>query len=121
MTISGNIFECPRSALKIGPDKQPVLRVVQPPSPSSTPRAEIDFKHLDDGRVVELVEDSADETKTLGTQLLAPSLVLKFASSIELHDSAHTSHGSSHAHDPKCNTNTSSTALSRPNLNAGEG
>ena len=46
------------------PDKQPALRVVQPPSPPITPRIEVDFKHLDDGRVVELVEDPADATKT---------------------------------------------------------
>ncbi len=46
------------------PEKEPLLRVVQPPSPSITPRIEVDFKHLDDGRVVELVEDPADPTKT---------------------------------------------------------
>jgi hypothetical protein len=45
-------------------EKEPLLRVVQPPSPSISPRMEIDFKHLDDGRVVELVEDPADATKT---------------------------------------------------------
>jgi hypothetical protein len=52
-----------RNSIK-GPDKQPALRVVQPPSPSSIPRIEVHFKHLDDGRVVELVEDPADTTKT---------------------------------------------------------
>lgn len=46
------------------PEKEPLLRVVQPPSPSITPRIEVDFKYLDDGRVVELVEDPADATKT---------------------------------------------------------
>ncbi len=46
------------------PDERSALRVVQPPSPSITPRIEVDFKHLDDGRVVELVEDPADATKT---------------------------------------------------------
>ena len=45
-------------------DKSPLLRVVHSPSPSITPRIEVDFKHLDDGRVVELVEDPADATKT---------------------------------------------------------
>jgi hypothetical protein len=46
------------------PDRQPVLRVIPPPSLSVTPRIEVDFKCLDDGRVVELVEDPADATKT---------------------------------------------------------
>ena len=32
--------------------------------PPIAPRIEIDFKQLDDGRVVELVEDPADATKT---------------------------------------------------------
>jgi hypothetical protein len=45
-------------------DKQPALTVVQLPPPSPVPRVEVDFKHLDDGRVVELVEDPADATKT---------------------------------------------------------
>jgi hypothetical protein len=46
------------------PDKQPALRVVQPSSPSITRHIEVDFQYLDDGRVVELVEDPADATKT---------------------------------------------------------
>lgn len=46
------------------PDKQTHLRVVQSPSASITPSIEVDFKHLDDGRVIELVEDPADATKT---------------------------------------------------------
>jgi hypothetical protein len=46
------------------PDKPPLLRVVRSLSPTITPRIEVDFKHLDDGRVVELVEDPADPTKT---------------------------------------------------------
>lgn len=46
------------------PDKQPALRVVQPSPPPTTPRIEVDFKQLDDGRVVELIEDPADATKT---------------------------------------------------------
>ena len=45
-------------------DKPPLLRGVQSPSQTITPRIEVDFKHLDDGRVVELVEDRADATKT---------------------------------------------------------
>jgi hypothetical protein len=45
-------------------NKQPALRIVHPPSPSITPRIEVDFRYLDDGRVVELVEDPADARKT---------------------------------------------------------
>jgi hypothetical protein len=46
------------------PDKQQAPRVAQQSSPSATPRIEVDFKYLDDGRVVELVEDPDDATKT---------------------------------------------------------
>lgn len=46
------------------PDKPPLLRVVQPPAPSITSHVEVEFKLLDDGRVVELVEDPADPSKT---------------------------------------------------------
>ena len=45
-------------------DKQPALCVVQPPSPSVTSPIKVDFKYLDDGRVVELVEDPSDATKS---------------------------------------------------------
>jgi hypothetical protein len=45
------------------PDKRPALRALQL-APSITSRKEVDFKHLDDGRVIELVEDPADKTKT---------------------------------------------------------
>jgi hypothetical protein len=62
-TTQGDSTSKVRKGIK-RPDKQPALRVVQPPSPSITPRVEVDFKHLDDGRVVELVEDPADATKT---------------------------------------------------------
>jgi hypothetical protein len=44
-------------------DTQPALRVVQPSSPPITLHIEVDFKHLDDGRLVELVEGPADATK----------------------------------------------------------
>ncbi len=46
------------------PDKQPGLRVIQVSPPSNAAHIEVDFKCLDDGRVVELVEDPADATKT---------------------------------------------------------
>jgi hypothetical protein len=45
------------------PDAGPVLRVVEPSS-SAPIRVEIDFKYLDDGRVVELIQDPTDASKT---------------------------------------------------------
>jgi hypothetical protein len=57
-------IETTGEAFSVGPGKPLVLRAVQPASPSTTQRVEVDFKHLDDGRVVELVEDPADEKKT---------------------------------------------------------
>ena len=53
------------------PDKQPALTAVQPSSPPFTPRIEVDFKYLDDGRIVELVEDPADDD---GARLEADSV-----------------------------------------------
>ena len=44
--------------------ERPALRVVEPSQVADTPRLEVDFKHLNDGRIVELVEDPADATKT---------------------------------------------------------
>jgi hypothetical protein len=45
-------------------DEHPLLHVVQSPTPAINPRIATDFKHLDDGRVIELVEDPSDATKT---------------------------------------------------------
>src|SRR5579863_1972621 len=52
-----------RSSIELT-DKPQLLRVVQPPAPSTISHIEVEFKQLDDGRVVELVEDPADPMKT---------------------------------------------------------
>jgi hypothetical protein len=45
-------------------DKQPQLQIVQPSSQNSLTEIEIDFRQLDDGCRLELIEDPADATKT---------------------------------------------------------
>jgi hypothetical protein len=45
-------------------DKPALLRLVQAPSQSQMSRIEVDFKYLNDGRVIELVEDPTNPMKT---------------------------------------------------------